>query len=298
MGLLGQSLSEEWVIVLGEIDWLELWRELATMMKLRSGDWVSRYAIHARSLQVDKTLRAESSVRGQAGEKPDPLLDFILRNIDSRSTVLDVGAGAGRWAIPVARIARSVTAVEPSADMQDMLRQRITAAGLSNIQIVAATWQEAAVEPHDVVICAHAMNASPEFADFVHKMERHARQRCYIALHLPPYNGIINDLSLAIYGHRYDSPNAIVAYNALYAMGIYANVLVEEAIDLWENDTIEEAFARAKRHLRLESSTVHDGLIRSTLAHRLTLKDGRYVWPDGMRSVLLWWSPHDYSPVK
>ncbi|MBI4188710.1 MAG: class I SAM-dependent methyltransferase [Chloroflexi bacterium] len=273
------------MIVLGEIDWLELWRELATTMKLRSGEWASRYALHARSLQ------AESSVRGQAHEKSDPLLDFILRNIDSRSTVLDVGSGAGRWTIPVARIARSVTAVEPSADMQDMLRQSITAARLSNIQIVAATWQEAAVEPHDVVICAHAMNASPEFAGFVHKMENHARERCYIALHIPPHDGIINELCLAISGRRYDSPNAIVAYNALYELGIYANVLVEEGIALWENDTIDEAFARAKRHLRLESSTAHDELIRNTLVRRLTLKNDKYIWPDGMRSVLFWWRP-------
>jgi hypothetical protein len=57
----------------------------------------------------------------------------------------------------------------------------------------------------------------------------------------------------------------------------------------WKDDTIEEAFGRAKRHLNLESSEEHDDFIRSTLRERLTLTDGRYVWPDGMRSALMWW---------
>jgi hypothetical protein len=114
-------------------------------------------------------------------------------------------------------------------------------------------------------------------------------------LRLPPHDGITGELSLSIYGERHDSPNAIIAYNALYSMGIYANVLVEDGIYHWINSTFEEAFARAKRHLRLESSAAHDELIRDTLIRRLTYKDNSYIWPDGMRSALLWWSPQPVS---
>lgn len=259
-----------------EIDWLELWRELATNTKTRSGEVASRYDIRSRS---------------KTGERPDPLLDFVLQDIDSQSTVLDVGAGNGRWTIPVARTAKSVTAVEPSDTMLNILRQNIAAANLNNIQIVSAPWEGATVKLYDVIICAHAMYASPEFAAFVHKMEHHASKRCYLALRLPPHNGILGELSLAIHGCRHDSPNAIVAYNALYSMGIYANMLVEEVIYHWVNSTFEEAFARTKRHLRLGSSGAHDKLIRDTLARRLTCVNNSYIWPDGMRSALLWWSP-------
>jgi hypothetical protein len=111
---------------------------------------------------------------------------------------------------------------------------------------------------------------------------------------LPPSDGIIGELSLSIYGHHHDSPNAIIAYNALYSVGIYANVLVESDIYRWADNTFEEAFARAKRHLRLQSSTTYNTLIRDTLAKRLSLLNNCYVWPDGMRSALLWWSP---SPI-
>ncbi|MFC1873230.1 hypothetical protein ACFLW3_00235 [Chloroflexota bacterium] len=74
-------------------------------------------------------------------------------------------------------------------------------------------------------------------------------------------------------------------------MGIYPNVLMEDTIRPWTSDTLEEAFDRAKRHLRLEVSTAYDGLIRDTLTRCLVRGDDGYVWPDGMSSALLWWSP-------
>ncbi len=260
-----------------EIDWLELWRELvADISRLKGREQLSSYQVHFRR---------------KTRERPDPLLKFVLQDIDIQSTVLDVGAGSGRWIIPIAKVAKNVTAVEPSDAMLSVLRENITAAELNNIQILQTTWEEAIIEPHDIVICAHAMYFSLDFATFIHKMEKCATKRCYLAVRLPPYNGVIGELSLQIYGHRHDSPNAIIAYNALYAMGTYANVLVEDDIYRWVDSTFEEAFARAKRHLRLGSSSEHDGLIRDTLAHRLTYENNSYIWPDGMRSALLWWSP-------
>ena len=110
-------------------------------------------------------------------------------------------------------------------------------------------------------------------------------------MRLPPHDGVIGELSRHIYGHSHDSPNAVIACNALYSMGIYVNVVVEEGIHRWTDSTLEEAFTRAKRHLRLESSIDHDELIRSTLARRLKYDNNRYIWPDGMRAALFWWNP-------
>jgi hypothetical protein len=72
-------------------------------------------------------------------------------------------------------------------------------------------------------------------------------------------------------------------------MGIYANVLMEYVQHRWTDETIDDAFARAKRHLHREGLKTHDKLIRETLERRLTYKDGVYAWPDGMNSALVWW---------
>jgi SAM-dependent methyltransferase len=263
-------------LFLMETDWLKLWRELVLAGPPTSNsELAKRYKVHAR----------------KRNERPDQLLDFILREIDGETNVLDIGAGSGRWTIPLARAAKAVTAVEPSSSMIDNLNRNIASAKLINIEITQSSWEDAVAEPHDITVCAHAMYASPDLAFFVRKIERYNTRTCYLAIRLPPSDGIIGELSLDIYGRHHDSPNAIIAYNALYSIGIYANMLVESDIYRWKDNTFEEAFARAKRHLRLQSSTTYDTLIRDTLTKRLGLSDNCYVWPDGMRSALLWWSP-------
>jgi 2-polyprenyl-3-methyl-5-hydroxy-6-metoxy-1,4-benzoquinol methylase len=259
-----------------EPDWLELWRELVKSTYNPGSErlW-QRYEKHAR----------------KRSERPDPLLEFVKDNLAPGDTVIDIGAGSGRWSIPLAAKAKSVSAIEPSPEMSGLLRQSIDASGRDNIEIITAKWEDASIQPHDIAVCVHAMYSSSDLAGFVRKMERHARKRCYLAMRLLQADSILGELSLAIYGRRHDSANAIVAYNALFSMGIYANVMIEEGIYRWENASLEEAFLRAKRHLRLETEIRFDSLIRDTLQRRLDYHNNAYVWPDGMRSALLWWSP-------
>jgi FkbM family methyltransferase len=256
-------------------DWLALWREL-TLANLHSPDSrpIKRYKTHA----------------AQKRQRPDPLLDYVLQSIDRSMTVLDIGAGNGRWAVPLAKVAKTVTAIDPDAEMLEFLRDNLKTTG-TNIEIQRSTWEAAAVEVHDIAVCAHAMYSSPDLAFFVHKMEQHARKTCYLAVRLPPVDGIISELTRRIYDRPFDSANAVIAYNALYSLGIYANLLVEEEIYHWTNNTLEEAFERAKRHLHLEPGSAYDQMILDTLRKQLVPVEHGYLWPDGMRSALLWWHP-------
>jgi 16S rRNA G527 N7-methylase RsmG len=259
-----------------QTDYLQLWQELVSNTSRNSPDeLLKRYKKHA----LQKT------------ERPDPLLDFILNSLGQESSVLDIGAGSGRWTIPLARKARSVTAVEPADDMIAILQQNLDSAGLANVNIVQSAWETAEVPGHDVAVCAHAMYSCADLALFVRKMEKFSRKACYMSMRLPPADGIMSELSGTIFGRYHDSANAVVAFNALYSMGIYCNILVEKELYNWSNDSLEEAFLRAKRHLNLDSENRYDGLILDVLARRLRLSGGRYIWPDGMRSLLLWWTP-------
>jgi len=268
-----------------EVDWLALWRELALRLRTQFEHDGSPFIHKERAREYDSRSRAKNE------QKKDILLGFVIKNVDSGQTVLDIGAGTGRWTISLAKIARQVTAVEPSAAMLDILRDKATATHLNNVECIQATWEEAVVEPHDIVVCAHAVYSSTDLAAFVHKMEKYARQTCYLALRLFASDGIMSELSRAIYGHPHDSPNFIIAYNALYSMGTYTNVLVEDSTYHWTSPDIDAALARAKRHLYLGTNTQYDELIRHTLDRRLAYRNGCYLWPDGMRSALIWWHP-------
>jgi hypothetical protein len=177
--------------------------------------------------------------------------------------------------------------------MAEMLRKNLDSVSLINVDIISQTWEDATLSMHDIVLCAHGMYGSPDLTAFVSKMERFSRNKCYLAVWLPPAHGIMAQLSVRIYGCHHYSPNAVIAFNALYTMGIYANVLVEDGMTNWVDDTLEAALNRVKRHLRLEESgTTYDDLIYSTLDRQLSFSDGLYVWPDNMSSALFWWTPN------
>ena len=258
-----------------ETDWLEYWRELVNNYPHQSkNESMKRYRSHARHNQ----------------ERPDPLLDFVIESIDSNTTVLEIGSGNGRWTIPLAKKAGAVTAVEPDREMLVLLRENLNNSGV-NIRIIESPWEEAETETHDIVVCAHSMYTTPDLASFVRRMEQHAGKTCYMAIRMPPVNGVIGELTKIIHGQSHDSANAVVAFNALHSIGICANVIVEDGVYPWSNESFEDAFIRAKKHLNMMSTDRYDSLIRDTLQKRLTVSGNRYIWPDGMRSALLWWKP-------
>ena len=268
-----------------EQDWSVLWRELSEHFRWpdRMGEPIDRWTRRAGSL--------DSSTETGNRRRSDLLLEFVLKSLGPQSTRLDIGAGTGRWSVPMARIVRKVTAIDPSPAMLDVLRQKTEAAGIANIEIVQAPWEEVEVEPHDVALCSHAMYASPDLLSFVRKMERSARCRCFLVMRATSPEAVIGELSQRIYGRRHDSPNFIVGYNVLYEAGIMAGVLMESETRPWTNDSLEDALQRAKRHLGLGGDPEHDPMIRSLLAERLVFREGNYYWEDGKRSALVWWDP-------
>jgi SAM-dependent methyltransferase len=256
-----------------ENNWLELWREFI------------QFKPHTPDSEPIKKFKQHSRERLH---RPDPLLDIILEYVDSQTTVLDIGAGDGRWSIPIARKARSVTALDPNDEILAMLRDNIKDSS-GDIHIIRSSWEEAEVGMYALAVCAHAMYSSPVLELFVRKMEQHARRACFLSIRLPPADGIIAELSQAVYGRTFDCANAVIAFNALYSMGIYPNISVEKEMHNWVNDNLEEAVVRARQHLRIETTDTYDELIRRTLEKRLIPSGNGFVWPDGMRSALLWW---------
>jgi FkbM family methyltransferase len=266
-----------------EPDYQEFWRNLVLSHK---GEYPEGPSIFNRK---DKAEAFEEGTRRKNRAKRDVLIDFVKADLKPGETAMDVGAGTGRWTVPLAQVAARVTAVEPAGAMMDILKRNVAETGKTNVDFVQSRWEDAEVGMHDIVTSAHSIYMSLDFAAFVHKMEAHARRRVYIAMRHFPIDGIIQELSIKIYGNRHDGPNFIIGYNALYQMGIYANVLMEDVQHRWTDATVEDAFARAKRHLHLEGNAAYDDLLRETLKRRLTFKDGVYSWPDGMNSALVWW---------
>ncbi len=99
---------------------------------------------------------------------PDPAEDlavFEAHGLDGTSSVLDLGAGSGQFALAAARRFGHVTAVDVSPAMVAFLRERAGAAGLANLDCVRAGFlsYEHSGPPVDGVYTRHALHQLPDF---------------------------------------------------------------------------------------------------------------------------------------
>jgi 2-polyprenyl-3-methyl-5-hydroxy-6-metoxy-1,4-benzoquinol methylase len=79
----------------------------------------------------------------------DPAVPVIDTYLDKNDTVIDVGAGGGRLAIPLARRCARVIAVEPSNAMRAGMEASISELGVDNVDVVAETWEDADIPVGD-----------------------------------------------------------------------------------------------------------------------------------------------------
>jgi hypothetical protein len=92
------------------------------------------------------------------------------------ASALDVGAGCGALAVPLARRLRRVTALEPSPAMARALREEARALGLGHLEVVEAPWGAVPLEPHDLVVCAHVGGLSDGASPFLREVGSVARR--------------------------------------------------------------------------------------------------------------------------
>jgi SAM-dependent methyltransferase len=271
-------------------DWNALWRELVEI-KAQSRER-RRGGGKPADVWADRALAFKEGVK-RKWARPDSSREFILSQIAPDGTVLDIGAGTGAWSILLSARAQHVTAVEPSGSMIKVMRESLAAEDIRNVSIVEGEWPGVSVEPHDYSLCSHAMYAAPDLRTFVLEMAAKTRRMCFLLLRATSMDGIRAEAAQHIWGQPLDSPNFSIAYNVLLQAGIYANVLMENT-GLWKPRTspsLAQALADMRRFLALDESGEHDEYLTELLNRRLTLKDGRYVWPPEVRSALVYWQP-------
>jgi precorrin-6B methylase 2 len=271
-------------------DWLALWRELA---EAQAQGWKETHAKQVGEDAWRDRARDYDARTKRRWATSDSSRDFVVSQLRANPgwTALDIGGGTGSWTALMARYARQVTAVEPSAAMSEVMQENVRAENLRNVEIVSGKWPDVQVDAHDLTLCAHAMYGFPDLSAFVRSIEAVTRRMCVLVMRAPILDSLMGRAAERIWGQPYDSPDFQVAYNALLQMGVFANVLMESSglWDPWRSANFDEAFAEMKRRFNVSATTEHDAFLWDLLKQNLTLEGGQCLWPRGIRSALVYW---------
>jgi molybdenum cofactor cytidylyltransferase len=123
-----------------------------------------------------------SLFRADPTRTDDAVLDRLLIDARPDETWLDVGAGAGRFALPIARRVRQVVAVDPSERMLAALHEIALEHGIGNVRSILARWPMAGAPTADVVLIAHVGYDIEAIGPFVGALEAAAGRRCLAVL--------------------------------------------------------------------------------------------------------------------
>jgi len=262
---------------------------------VRTTDWAAewRALVEARQAEAEAAgadqpgywdRRAAGFKASLQGRPEDPFLDFLEPWLSPRKTVLDVGAGWGRHAVPLTARVDWVTAVEPSEGMRELLEPA------PNLTVIASGWEDADPAPADLVICCHVLYGVPEVVPFLEKLEASARERVFVYLRDRPPPLPAEELALELGFARTRMPEFRDLYPVLRQLGVAPEVAMLrypsrpvyaslEAAEAEVQAALGERWDQARGRAFLESRLVPDG-------------GGRLAWDAGeMVAGVAHWTP-------
>lgn len=229
-----------------------------------------------------RARRFASSFPGPA--RDDPFLARLRRATGPASTLLDVGAGPGRFSLALAPRVREVTAVDPSRGMLAQLRRQSRELGITNVRPVLGRWQDVEVPAADVVFCSYVVPIVKDIAPFMAKLDAFCRRRAFLYLGAMSTDAVFDPFWRHFHGTpRRPGPTYLDAVDVLEELGIRPQVEVVEVRTRVRFRTLAAAVTAYREQLMLPDDATTRRELRDLLRAWLVERDGELRAP--MRSL-------------
>ena len=229
--------------------------------------------------------------RADPYRRDEPTLEALRLMVEPTDTVLDIGAGGGRYALPLALVAKKVVAVEPSEGMRRVLADGLAEYGINNVRVLGTRWPNTAANVSgDVSLMSHIGYDIEDIGPFLDAMESATRRVCVAVLLSQPPPTEADRLWPAVHGvERASLPSLPEFLGLLLARGrLFEVELVERSAQSY--DQPHQALTWLRQQLWTAPDGEKDRTLLRVMRERLQERDGRYAlsW-DPVRVGLVRW---------
>ncbi len=278
---------------------IECWHEI---LDARAKQMDAAYARLGRTSADFWERRAKNYHRStKENVTSDPLFLRLRQVVTPDTTVLDVGAGTGRFALTLAPYAQHITAVEPNAVMLNYLKQDAIEEERTNISALHTSWQDAPTNlSANIVLCSHVLYPIWDVDTFVAKLRVATRKACYIYMRAAHFDASTSSLWKHFHGdERRPAPGYIHALDVLFEMGIYADVEIVHMPWVVRYSSLDVAVGELLEQLILPDDERTRSELRELLETWLIERDGVLVPPvDDQTSAIMRMLPKQTQKLK
>jgi len=271
-----------------DIDWEEMWRDALNNDTRSCSNALSQQERYDYIASLFKKWM-------EFDDYPLKVLERI--RIKPEWSVLDVGCGTGAIAIPVAQMVKSVTAMDFSVQMLQILRSDAEKNHITNLQTMQHSWEDISVgmdiQPHDVVIMSRSLGSMTNIRESLYKVNQAAIHQAYITAWGGGERKMNHGIMEALGQEYHDVPDYLYVFNILAQIGIRPHIEHITCSSRVAYPSIAEALHNYQYLLHLSSSQL--GIAQDFLEGYLVKRDdGWFEIPDNKPVwSLIWWEKTD-----
>ena len=225
--------------------------------------------------------------------KGDPVIDRLEQEFAECRTLVDIGGGAGRLALPLSLSREAVTVVDSSKSMLLELQDSCEEAKIENVSSVFGLWEDAVIDIHEGALCSHVTYGIENIGKFLENVNQYASKRVVIIAFMKSPQAHLESLWREVHEEeRVHLPGVPELMDVLWQLGIAPELSIIEHLGPHIYGSEEDAISDLRRRLYVNQGTRKDKILTRVLKSDLKPKEQgmELANSDGRISCLISWN--------
>lgn len=202
----------------------------------------------------------------------DAIVLKLLEEFQDCQTILDIGGGAGRLALPLALVKKAVTVVDSSEAMLSQLNMSAEEARIENVKCVNKLWEEIGDDfcLHDGSIISHVTYGIEDIEKFILNTSRYTAKTVVALAFSESPQAYLGDIWEVVHDEvRVHLPGANELMDVLVYMGLKPEMELLETLSPHNYHSHSDALQDIRNRLYVNANSEKDVLLKDSLTRML-----------------------------